>query len=411
MKILLVNTYARSGGASVAAARLTTALNAQGQDACLLVQDTEGEHQDWLLSTQAALAKYRPLLDALPVLLNRKRRSPHWGTGWLNNYATRRAIETFRPDLTHVHWMNHGMLSIRDLACIPGPLVLSMHDFWTVTGGCHYPESCRRFLQHCGRCPELRSAFEHDLSRWVFHRKVKDWQTKALTVITPSRWLAERVARAPLLHARRVVVIPNAVDTNLFKPMVRAEARRKLGLPQQVPMFLFAAHQALADKRKGADLWLACQAEIRRNVPDAIALLAGNEPGPEPVTDLPLISLGALHASKMALAVNAAHAVVVPSRMENLPNIVAESLACGTPVAAFSVGGIPEMLVPEQTGMLADPYDAQMLGRGVSFLLTHHEAMRPACLNAAKEHYSPEAVANRHLRLYHELRSVEGSRA
>lgn len=404
MKVLLVNAYVKSGGASLAARRLCTALNGAGTDARLLVQNTEGIDDPLLLLTNDRWARWRPLLDAAPVLPWRKRRSPHWGNAWLNNSTAREAICDFSPAITHLHWVNHGMLSIGDVSHLQGPVVWTLHDEWTFTGGCHYrPHGCRGFRERCGRCPELNSRREHDLSRWNWKRKKGLWEKANFMVVTPSRWLAEIAQSASLLAGRRIEVIPNAVDTSLFHPMGRAMSRALLGLRPEVPLFLFGAHGALTDWRKGMDLWRRVLPVVAERFPGAEAMLAGTPVGTLGEAPLPVHELGILTAERMALAMATADAVVVPSRMENLPNMVAESLACGTPVAAFAVGGIPEMIQPGETGFLAQPHDPMDLADGVCQLLARGETMREACISFAKNAYSPEAVVRRHLDLYGSL--------
>jgi glycosyltransferase involved in cell wall biosynthesis len=402
MKVLLVNSYAASGGASVAARRLCRALNEKNVDARLLVQNSEGHEEPALLKTADRWAHRRPFLDSLPVLCWRKRRSPHWGNAWLGNKATLNSIHELAPDVTHLHWINHGMLSVRDIGELSGPVVWTLHDFWMFTGGCHSPQDCRRFQDRCGQCPELGSRHDRDLSRKNWERKQVAWGNRNITMVTPSRWLAQLAGSASLLKGHRIEIIPNAVDTAVFHPMDRLEARKALGLPVDVPLFLFAAHGALTDWNKGADLWKAAMPFVASGCPGAEAILAGASDGVEEQS-VPVHELGHLSPERMAMALSAADAVVVPSRMENLPNIVAESLACGTPVAAFAVGGIPEMIRPGETGMLASPQDPEDLARGICELLKQGGGMREACAAFALETYAPETVARRHLELYHSL--------
>ena len=403
MKVLLVNAYARSGGASVAARRLCAALGGAGVHVRLLVQNAEECGDAALLRTGDRWAARRLSLDALPVLPHRNRRSPHWGNAWLGNGATRRAILDFAPEVTHLHWINHGMLSLRDVARLTGPVVWTLHDSWVFTGGCHSPQECAKFRERCGGCPELNSRRENDLSRWNWNRKRMAWNEAAFTVVTPSRWLAEIARSSSLLAGRRIETIPNAVDTSIFHPADRAAARAALGLPQGAPLFLFGAHGAATDWNKGMDLWRAALPAVAKVCPGAVAAVAGASAGITGAMPLPIHELGVLPPEKLALAMAAADVVVVPSRMENLPNMVAESLACGTPVAAFSVGGIPEMIRPGETGFLARPHDPEDLARGICGLLARGGAMREACAASARETYAPETVARRHLDLYRSL--------
>jgi glycosyltransferase involved in cell wall biosynthesis len=355
-----------------------------------------------LLSTSDHWAARRPLWDALPVLPWRNRRSPHWGNAWLGNGATRKNIREFSPDVTHLHWVNHGMLSLRDIARLKCPVVWTLHDSWVFTGGCHSPQECPGFRLCCGGCPELGSRREWDLSRWNWKRKWAVWEKADFTVVTPSRWLAEIAKSSSLLAGRRIETIPNAVDTSVFHPMDRASARAALGLPLETPLFFFGAHGALTDWNKGADLWRAALPAVADGFPGAEAVLAGASSGGGKMP-LRVHELGVLTPEQMALAMAAADVVVVPSRMENLPNMVAESLACGTPVAAFAAGGIPEMVRHGETGFLAQPHDADDLAKGICQLLACGGEMRSACAASARESYTPETVARRHLELYASL--------
>lgn len=403
MKVLLVNAYAKSGGSSVVLRRLCSALNAIGTETCFLVQNTEGFSSPDLLVTTDRWAARRPLLDTLPVLPWRNRRSPHWGNAWLDNCATANAIRDFAPDVTHLHWVNHGMLSLQDIARLQGPVVWTLHDSWVFTGGCHSPQECEGFRQNCGWCPELNSRREHDLSRWNWKRKKVAWGKVGFTVVTPSRWLAGTAQRSSLLEGRRIEVIPNALDTSIFHPLDRIRARETLGLPLDAPLFLFGAHGALTDWNKGMDLWRKALPVVAERIPIAEAMLAGAQIGTLGRAPLPVHELGILPADRMALAMAAADAVVVPSRMENLPTMVAESLACGTPVVAFATGGIPEMIRPGETGFLARPHDTEDLANDICELLVRGGAMRTACAAFAQDNYAPEMVARRHLELYDSL--------
>ena len=403
MKVMLANTYAKSGGASVAARRLCTALNGAGSEARLLVQNREGVDDDALLLTSDRLAGRRPLLDTLPVLTRRNRRTPHWGNAWLGNGATQKAISEYAPDITHLHWVNHGMLSVRDIAKVKGPVVWTLHDSWAFTGGCHSPQECLRFRSECGCCPELRSRRERDVSRRNWRRKQDAWRNADFTVVTPSRWLAELSRSSSLLAGRRIETIPNAVDVGLFHPMHRASARAALNLPLDVPLFLFGAYGAMTDWNKGADLWRDALPAVTDGFAGAEAVLVGSDAGRLGKMPLPVHELGVLTPDRMAKAMAAADVVVVPSRMENLPNMAMESLACGTPVAAFAVGGIPEIVKPGRTGYLARPHETEDLAKGICELLAEGAKMRDDCAAFALESYAPDVVARRHLELYGSL--------
>ena len=179
-------------------------------------------------------------------------------------------------------------------------------------------------------------------------------------------------------------------DTGLFSGAVLVADGKVLaaGEPDSLPAesYAVANMKGLSPEQLFESVLVATGAE---------AVLAGNSEGVDTMP-LPVHELGVLTPGRMALAMAAADAVVVPSRMENLPNMVAESLACGTPVAAFAVGGIPEMIRPGETGMLATPQDPEELAHGICELLKQGGQMREACAAYAREEYAPETVARRH---------------
>lgn len=401
--MLQVNAYAMSGGASVAARRLCTALNSSGVESLFLVQNAEGFRDGALRTTGDRWARHRPVLDALPVMPWRHRRSPHWGNAWLGNRATRKTIEDCAPDITHLHWINHGMLSLKDLRSLKGPVVWTFHDSWAFTGGCHSPQDCRRYCECCGKCPELGSRRDYDLSRWNWRRKRKAWQEADFAVIAPSRWMAELVRCSSLHGKRRIEIIPNVVDAGTFYPMDRKLARQALGLPADVPLLLFGAHGAATDWNKGLDLLAAAIPRVQSAVKNTGTVLAGCAPECCSRFKGLVHNMGVLSTPQMALAMNAANAVVIPSRMENLPYMAAESLTCGTPVAAFAVGGIPEMIRDGVTGRLASPGDVGELAEGIVDLLVHGDDMREACTKYARAAFAPDVVARRHIEFYHSV--------
>ncbi len=246
-------------------------------------------------------------------------------------------------------------------------VVWTLHDMNAFTGGCHYDHGCDRFTVHCGRCPQLGSADPGDLSAQVWQRKrlaiEKRPAAHGFCVATPSRWLAEQARRSALFAEQRIEVIPYGLDTEAYRPGDRAAARREYGLAASDRVILFLASGAGA-RRKGfryLDEALSGVADRQKLV---VVSVGGKRPASSGAYDHR--HLGSISdEARLAAVYSLADVFVIPSIEDNLPLACQEALACGTPVVGFAVGGIPDMVIDGQTGLLAAPKDADALSRAI----------------------------------------------
>lgn len=415
MRIVLLNTYDQYGGASYACYRLFRGLSAIGVDVRMLVRES-GVHPDEFVSVGKRLdGRLRALLDYLPLRRYPERQQHNFSPAWMPARAVAEAAK-LRPDLLHLHWVPQGFVQIEALGGYGGKVLWTLHDSWAFTGGCHLPGDCRRYEQSCGACPVLGSGKENDWSRRIWQRKHNAWENLDLTIVTPSRWLAERAGASSLFANRRIEVIPNGIDTSRFCPGDATLARRALGLPEDRPILLFGAVHAFSDRNKGLDLLLQALSTLsnaeRRG---AVLVLFGEDPhGPLPDCGLPVINVGAISCEeKIACLYRSADLFILPSRQENLPNMLMEALACGTPAVAFAVGGNPELITHGRTGYLAKPYCCDDLGHGIAQILAN-ESMRKTMAAAARSWATAavgmETIVARYLALYQELAGSDQAR-
>jgi glycosyltransferase involved in cell wall biosynthesis len=312
-------------------------------------------------------------------------------------------------DLIHLHWIA-GFVDYQAFfsALPPGkPLAWTLHGMEAFTGGCHYDLGCGKFAQECGACPQLGSRSASDLTRQVWHRKWKSYQAvrpRQLHVITPSCWLQNEVKRSSLLARFPCSVIPNALDTQVFAPRDQRVAREVLGVPLDAKVVLFIA-DGVHDPRKGFDLLAQALAGVR---PQSKMFLLSLGPGyPPDLRNIPHVHVESIRDDRvLSYVYSAADVFVIPSLQENLPNTALESIACGTPVVGFAVGGIPDIVRPGLTGILAAPHDALDLRRAIIDLLANsgrHKEMAENCRRVAIEEYALEVQARRYLSVYQEL--------
>jgi len=349
MKILHLSTSDISGGAARAAYRLHQGLVENGVHSRMFVQTKYSN--DHLVTgsdthTKEISAKLKYLVDSMPAIFSRRSRGATFSPAIFPDRIAHHAA-TISPDIVHLHWIAGGFMRIETLYQLSRPIVWTLHDMWPFTGGCHYSGECSRFTCSCGCCHELRSTIENDLSRRIWQRKFKSWQKLPITVVAPSRWMAECAAKSSLFSDVTIKIIPNAINTMLFHPGDRLIARKILGLPLDRDLILFGAMSPTSDPRKGFQHLLPAIKELANNGwGERAELLVYGESLSVKMPDfgMKLRSMGRVSDDVLVLLNVAADVFVAPSRQDNLPNTVMESLACATPVVAFNIGGMPDMI-------------------------------------------------------------------
>jgi len=283
-------------------------------------------------------------------------------------------------------------------------IVWTLHDMNAFTGGCHYDHGCGKYNSGCGACPQLGSLNEKDLSNWIWQRKREIFwkiEPKQMHIVAPSRWLGRECKRSPLLGRFPVTVIPNGLDINDFSPRDRCFARDVLGIPQGSKTLLFAA-DSVNNRRKG----FAFLAQALSGLADLANLFLITIGSGKPVLDtqIPQMNLGQIHNDRLlSLIYSAADIYVIPSVQDNLPNTVMESMACGTPVIGFDIGGIPDMVQPGVTGLLIPPKDVPSMSDAIRRLLMDEDSrfkISDNCRRITLKEYDLNIQAKRYIALY-----------
>jgi len=392
LRVTQLSTTDLVGGAGLAATRLHAGLLGRGVASRMLVVICRGKDE-----TVSALRPFsflpsfvRRTLFGVSRKVQHRKRSTNGGLFSLDRVYYGRDLLRQLPstDLIHLHWI---VDMVDYAAALPelsrrAPLIWTFHDMNCFTGGCHYDGHCGRFAAACGFCPQLGSIRENDLSRRVFARKEKALAkipTERLAILCPSEWMAKEVSRSPLFARFSRVTIPYGVDTDVFHPIPRKQARAELGLPADAMVLLFVA-DIISDRRKGFGLLLRAL-EGLREVRNLLVVTLGSECGTEIVT-IPHRHLDRIsEPARLALVYSAADVFIAPSLEDNLPNTVLEAMSCGLPVVGFRVGGIPEMVRHAETGLLADTGNATDLAMKIVWMLEHSRE-RETMSKAARAH-------------------------
>ena len=411
MRVLIVNTSERTGGAAIAANRLMHALNRNGVEAQMLVRDRKTDALEVVSIPQSWRLKANFLWER--------------GVIWMNNGLSKQGIFQVdianagtdittlpafqQADVIHLHWVNQGFLSLKNLEriCASGkPVVMTLHDQWYFTGICHYSSNCDKYLTQCEKCPMLKGP-GIDLARRVYNRKRAIYEGRNITFVGCSRWMADLARKSALTHGHTVTNVPNAIDTDVFKPMDKLEARRRHNLPMDKKLLLFGA-QRITDKRKGFDFLVEACEHISMHHPTLpgqleVVVLGGDAPSVKELLPLPVHIVNYLsNEDDIAQLYNAVDLFVTPSLQDNLPNTIVEAMSCGTPCVGFDVGGIPEMINHKQDGYVADYCDSLDFAQGIAWCLNpdRQPALSAAARAAALATYSQSVAATRYLSIY-----------
>jgi glycosyltransferase involved in cell wall biosynthesis len=409
MKILHLTTSDIDSGAARATYRLHQGLQAIGVESQLLVR-AKFSTDETVISEKTLITKLGPPLSSVPLKLYPKREQTMFSSQWFMDKIASRVAQ-LNPDIIHLHWICNGFLQVESLSRFKKPLVWTLDDLWPLTGGCHYPYECDRYMTACGRCPQLKSQKDWDLSRWIWQRKFKAWKNLNLTLVGPSHWAAECARTSSLFKDRRIEAIPYGLDTSVYKPVNQQTARSLLNLPQDKKLILYgAASGVTSDPRKGFQfLYPALKSLSASKWQDQLEVAVFGMSEPKTPIDLGLKShyLGRFSDDvALSLVYSAADVMVVPSTHETFGQTASEALACGTPVVAFDVTGLKDFVSHQQNGYLAHPYEVEDLIKGITWVLEDDERLHKlgiAARNKAEQELSLEIYAHRHLSIYTEV--------
>lgn len=413
MKPLILSTYDTRGGAAKAAYRLHNGLRNNGVDSKMLVQVKFSNEADIIATGSKIVHKYpklRPHLDSFPKLFFRsfnQTQKTSFSLQWLPN-SIESKIAKVNPDIINLHWISGGFINIETIAKFKKPIVWTLHDMWAFTGGCHYSQECNRYKENCGNCPQIPVKYNLDLSRWIWQRKANAWNNIDGTLVTPSQWLANCAASSSLLKNWKIEVIPNGLDTEIYKPFEQSLIRKKLNLPQDKYLILFGAENAISTSRKGFYLLKAALENLSKtDWSNKCELVIFGAEKSNDSSDLGFKThyLGRLNnETTIAQVYAAADVFVAPSLQDNLPNTVMESLACGTPCVAFDIGGMSDMIEHQQNGYLAKTINIEDLARGIVWVLesktSENYKLGYQARDKVEREFKLEIQARRYLLLY-----------
>ncbi|MEO0794565.1 MAG: glycosyltransferase [Verrucomicrobiota bacterium] len=403
MKVVHLTAY-RQGGAGSAAFRIHRAMRELGVDSHYLALDVSDDSElGYIGIPKRYLRFYERVLMKVnrPVTAQQKHQlfcEQMQANVFYSSLETDHLVEqnesVRKADIVHLHWTSGLINWNRFFPSISKPIVWTLHDMHSFLGGFHYSTDQNRAPQ----------ALQSHNETVIKQQASLIGSAQNLSIVCPSQWLS-KLAGDSFVHKNHPnLSIANGLDSKTFKPYPQPFARSVFNLPSDRKIIFFVAER-LDDPRKGADLLLETLKQL--DLPDEWMLVAAGA-GKFDSTKLPIEYVGTVADERlMALLYSAADLFVLPTREDNLPNVIAESLCCGTPVVSNAVGGVPEMIQSGVNGMLAEQVDSTSFGSAIKRAIDH-SFERKLISQAAHEVYSDIQTARRYLDTYQEalLRKV-----
>ncbi|MDB6022891.1 MAG: glycosyl transferase, group 1 family [Pedosphaera sp.] len=319
---------------------------------------------------------------------------------WEYWFGLKQRLDGF--DLVHFHDL-HMSISPRTLGSVAAhkPVVITVHDTTAFTGGCLYPMGCRRFEENCGQCPQAADIGWVDFTRHNL-KQMRRLANEGVNYVFPSKWIQSEARRSLKLAAPASHQIPNGFDARAYRFKSRQEARRLLGIRPGQKVVAFSA-ASLENKFKGTQFALAALGSVQELAPLAIVIGHASDGIKTKLAGMDFRLTGFIDdREQLGLCYAAADVVIYPSLADNLPITIQEAMAAATPVLAFSVGGVPELVRHNQTGWLVPVSDQDALNRALRRAL-ESEDTETVGLQARRfvaDEFAPEQCVNRHVEMY-----------
>ena len=432
MKVLSVNTNDAHGGAARAAMRIMQGVQLHGVEMQMLVKEKH-TLDTAVVSLQQFLPKNKLYCIVDWVAQKVKNKYYHWL--WRSYSKTKEnvfmsdsrgtrlggALQKLDYDVLHLHWINQRFMKLQDLPKNK-PIVWTLHDSWPFCGLCHYFLDCQKYQTHCGDCPMLHSGKEKDFAYSIFEEKLRAYHDLNLHIVTPSRWLGECAKQSALFGRFPVMVIPNCLETDVYRPLSEHEiderlsmaiehnpalhsVKRRAGEKAAKPMILYGAMNAATDRRKGFASLLSALQKLDRQCFEANLIVFGASESDLPMQfeHISVHFIGYVSDTNWLVTLyNLADVMVVPSLTENLSCAIMESLSCGTPVCCFDIGGNSDMVEHQVNGYLAREKDSVDLANGIWWCIENNKngTLSMEARKKVLRDYTIERVGQQYVELY-----------
>jgi len=406
LTILHINFSSYRGGAARAVYRLNEALN---QSILFSSKILAAEHSN---NSKGFIyfPRYERIINFFERLfcvliqkiekLYEKNLSPFSYNYFGSNFLVKFINNSKNFDVIHLHWVNGEILSIKDIGKISTlkvPVVWTFHDMWPFSGAEHLSISHNKWITGY----KMKSFFDLNAKTWL--RKKKYWKN-SIQVVAPSLWMKNCVSASKLMKDWPVTVIPNTIDTRIWKPKDKINIRNRLKISNDTKTILFSALGGGEQHHKGKDLLIKALKELNKKTNFEIIVVGENFSHSLSALGIKIYYLGHINDDRLLCDIyNCADVCVVPSRVESFCLTALEAQSCGVPVVSFNTCGLKDIIVNNKTGFLADSFSHKDLGKKILSILNDqriHRAMSRNARNNVLKKFSYHQVVKKYNDFY-----------
>lgn len=409
MKILFINISDIIGGAAIAARRLGRGLEKyHNTENFFVVRNKKSSDRN--------------------VFPTRKNQFEQTAERWFNIFSNMLGLQyqylpfsprvilqktrEIKPDIISLHNTLGGYFTTRLISELSkaAPIVWTLHDMWAFTGNAAHTFGDTSWMQMKNSPSNTRifPSIGINTGSFLLRQKKKIYSKSDLTIVTPSSWLYSLASKSPVLEGKEVRHIFNGIDLEVFSPGPKEQIRKKLNIPPEAKVLMFSAEKLKNNPYKGGRDLVEILKIINNRTSSKVHLLIlgiGRLEQTDEFNNFTVHSTGYIHDEvKMAEYLSAADIFVYPSRADNLPNALTESIACGTPAVTFDVGGCGEIIKNEISGSLIEPFNIKRFAEETLALLSAEMRLKELSAKSrafSEENFSLRAMSDNYFELFH----------
>ena len=359
MKIAFISSSNYNGGADLSANKFFNALKHKELKKFFFVRFKESTNSKVVQVGNLYINKLRSLLFLpLKKIIGEKDYSLNL---LYSNFFNKKQICYF--DIFNFNWLGSETISLNEIKKIRKPIVFTLHDQWLFYGGEHY-------FNYLGK---KRNFVFNLINKNLKKKKKFIFNNKNIYFICPSQWIANTFKQYKTLDKNNIKIIPYPVNKKIFKPLPQSIFRKKFKINSDKKIGLFMTASHLHDPRKGFDLLQKSLNYLDDK--DFEILIVGSKKNNISINQKYFFFENKKSKFNVSRIINCSDFLLFPSKADNLPNIVLESLACHKPVVAYKIGGIKEVVKHKYNGYLAKPFDKKDFSNGINYVLKNYKKL------------------------------------
>lgn len=404
MKILHINNSDCRGGASRVARDLHLGLLENKIDSNLVVQEKKLK----LKNTFSFLKKHqsvkfnREIANWPKTFFPQRKKTPMSFNLKATNLLQLIKQAKIDYDILHLHWINEGMFNLNEIRDLQKPIVVTMHDDWWLTGGCHLNFDCQKFISGCGSCPQLHSFLKKDPTFLHIRKKKEIFSNlKNIYFVAPSQFLQQKAQKSFCLTDKKIFVINNGVNQKNFYPVENIRIKKKLNLPINKKILFFNASAGFSDSNKNFQ-FLRNNLEKLKNKNDYLLLILSNENLDNFDFNYKILK-PTRNLSQLNLFYNASDLVLLTSLSESFSLTTVEAMACQKPVLSFKCGGVENIIQHKKNGFLIDLNSWEQFQEGLDFIFSNYQNLKKQTYKDYQNNYTFNKMIQEYLKLYQKI--------